>query len=287
MHKLNTMHRLELLDQELARTWDKTLPCRLRRSSAAWLWHGTHFCAAVATHNSHMADRHKWHTMCLPLRCSAKGRHIWHIVSLHCNVDKTISAGVLHGWLVFRGVARRNLHCTVDMHMWHTMCLPLRCSAKGRHSWHIVSLHCNVDKTISAGVLHGWLVFRGVARRNLHCTVDMHMWHTMCLPLRCSAKGRHSWHIVSLHCNVDKTISAGVLHGWLVFRGVARRNLHCTVDMHMWHTMCLPLRSSARGRHSFHIWALRYSFYRASLAASLTFEGVATHNLHCKVEMRR
>ena len=88
-HKLNTMHRLELLDQELARTWDKTLPCRLRRSSAARLSHGTDFRAGVATHNFHMADRHQWHTMCLPLRCWAKGRHSWHIVSPHCNVDKT------------------------------------------------------------------------------------------------------------------------------------------------------------------------------------------------------
>ena len=136
-HKLNTMHRLELLDQEFARTWDKTLPCRLRRSSAARLSHGTDFRAGVATHNFHMADRHQWHTMCLPLRCWAKGRHSWHIVSPHCDVDKTISAGVLHGWLVFRGVARRNLHCMVDMHMWHTMCLPLRSSARGCHSSHI------------------------------------------------------------------------------------------------------------------------------------------------------
>ena len=112
MHKLNTMHRLELWDQELARTWDKTLPCRLRRSSAARLSHGTDFRAGVATHNFHMADRHKWHTMCLPLRCWAKGRHSWHIVSPHCNVDKTISAGVLHGWLVFRGVALFPLHAS-------------------------------------------------------------------------------------------------------------------------------------------------------------------------------
>ena len=73
-HKLNTMHRLELLDQELARTWGKTLPCRLRRSSAARLSHGTDIRAGVATHNFHMADRHKWHTMCLPLRCWAKQR---------------------------------------------------------------------------------------------------------------------------------------------------------------------------------------------------------------------
>jgi len=184
--------------------------------------------------------------MCLPLRCWAKGRRSWHIVSLHCNVDKTIFAGVLHGWLVFRGEARRSLHCTVDMHKWHTMCLPLRCSAKGRHSWHIVSLHCNVDKTISAGVLHGWLVFGGEARRNLHCTVDMHMWHTICLPLRCSARGRHSCHIWALHYSSYKANAFSVWHGGMTFEGVVAHNLHCKGEMHTQCTKSLGLHLHAR-----------------------------------------
>ena len=93
-------------------------------------------------------------------------------------------------------------------------------------------VHGMLDTTKEACTGRGIFFHVGGARRNLHCTVDMHMWHTMCLPLRYSAKRRHSWHIVWLHCNVDKTISAGALHGWLVFGGVARRNLHCTVDMH-------------------------------------------------------
>ena len=179
MHTLNTMHPFELLNPELPRTWDKTLPCRLRRSSAAWLWHGSDFLAGVADRTLDTAGN-RWYTACLTqpkwlllgvVPCFLwAGRTATSAARWICTCDTpSVCLHVARQWagtvrtlfrriamftkplrqvlcmvgVVFGGGARRNLHCTVDMHMWHTMCLPLHCSAKGRHSWHIVAaLQC-------------------------------------------------------------------------------------------------------------------------------------------------
>ena len=225
-HRLNTMHHLELLDQGFARTWDKTWLSRLRRSTAAWRWHGNDFLAGVVTHSSHMVDMHTLNTM-------HPFEHILHQelprtwdMPLPCKLRRSSAACLWHGTDFLAGVADRTL------------------DTAGNHC-----VHCMLDTTKAACAGRGIFFHVGGARHNLHCTVDMHMWHTMCLPLRSSARGRHSFHIWALRYSFYRASSASVLHGGMTCEGVVAHN-RCKGEMRRQCTKSLELHLHARAENS-------------------------------------
>ena len=105
-----------------------------------------------------------------------------------------------------------------------------------------------LDTTTAACAERGILFHVGEARRNLRCTVEMHMWRTMCQPLRYAARCRHSCRIFP--CSFDNTSRISVWHGWMPFEGVVAHNLHCKGEMHRQCTKSLELHLHARAENS-------------------------------------
>ena len=249
MHRLNTMHHLELLDQGFARTWDKTWLSRLRRSTAAWRWHGNDFLAGVVTHSSHMVDMHTLNTMHPFELLNQELPRTWD-KTLPCRLRRSSAAWLWHGSDFLAGVADRTL------------------DTAGNHC-----VHCMLDTTKVASAGRGTLFSVGGARHNLRCKVDMHTWHTKCLPPRCSVEGRHSYH--SFPCISDTTTLTSALHGGMTFEGVVAHNRHCKGEMHRQCTKSLELHLHARVEHT-----LRKSWVPA-LALPRTHGKLRFESLHC------